>query len=160
MRRIAGSLRRFYEQTSSFVLQFGAVGIIAYFVDVAVFNVLRVGWLADGWWSSPVGATTIAMTVSTLVAWLGNRYWTFRRNRRTDVLRELIEFSLVATGGYVITVLCIWMSHDVLGFTSLLADNISRNVVGFVLATAFRFLAYRFWVYGDGRKTRISQPAD
>jgi putative flippase GtrA len=38
-----------------------------------------------------------------------------------------------------------------LGFTSLLADNISTNVIGLVLATTFRFLMYRFWVFGANR---------
>ena len=34
-------------------------------------------------------------------------------------------------------------------------DNISSNVIGFVLATAFRFLMYRYWVYGNHRKGAI-----
>ena len=35
--------------------------------------------------------------------------------------------------------------------TNLAADNISANVIGLVLATAFRFLMYRFWVYAPTR---------
>ena len=38
-----------------------------------------------------------------------------------------------------------------LGFQTLLADNLARNVVGLVLGTAFRFLLYRYWVYGSNR---------
>ena len=43
-----------------------------------------------------------------------------------------------------------------LGFTSLLADNISANVVGLVLGTAFRFLMYRYWVFGSTRRKGLS----
>ncbi len=38
-----------------------------------------------------------------------------------------------------------------LGFTSVLADNISSNVVGLVLGTAFRFALYKWWVFAPHR---------
>jgi hypothetical protein len=43
--------------------------------------------------------------------------------------------------------LCLVVSHDLLGLTSLIADNISANVVGLGLGTAFRFLTYRRYVF-------------
>ena len=52
------------------------------------------------------------------------------------------------------------ISHYVLGFTSLLADNIAANVVGLVLGTAFRFLMYRYWVFGSARRTRLAPTAE
>ena len=39
------------------------------------------------------------------------------------------------------------VSHYVLGLRSAVADNVSANVVGVGLGTAFRFVAYRFWVF-------------
>jgi hypothetical protein len=39
------------------------------------------------------------------------------------------------------------ISHDVLGWTSPLADNLSANVVGMGLATAFRFWTFRSFVF-------------
>ena len=49
-----------------------------------------------------------------------------------------------------IAVGCLYVSHYVLGFTSLLADNVATNGVGLVLGTAFRFTFYRLWVFrGD-----------
>ena len=64
---------------------------------------------------------------------------------------ELLEFAAIAIVGMGIALLCLYVSHHLLGFTSLLADNISANVIGLVIATAFRFLMYRFWVYGPSR---------
>ena len=59
-----------------------------------------------------------------------------------------------------IALLCLGVSHYVLGFTSPLADNIAANVVGLVLGTAFRFYAYRTWVFteiaGDGPVDAVS----
>jgi putative flippase GtrA len=49
---------------------------------------------------------------------------------------------------------CLWFSHYVLGFTSLLADNISSNVIGLALGTVFRFWLYRSWVF----RPRILSP--
>ena len=51
---------------------------------------------------------------------------------------------------------CLWITHHWLGYTSLLADNISTNVVGLALGTAFRFLLYRYWVYGHHRSDGLS----
>ncbi len=39
--------------------------------------------------------------------------------------------------GMGIALLCLWVSHYLLGFTSALADNIATNVVGLALGTAF-----------------------
>jgi len=41
----------------------------------------------------------------------------------------------------------LWFSHYALGLTSVLADNISANVVGLALGTMFRFWSYRKWVF-------------
>lgn len=140
----------------TYALKFGVVGIIAYIVDVGVFNLLRL-MMPEGEvpWQQLMWARVIAFVVSTIVAWLGNRYWTFRRHRRTDVVREFFEFAVVAVAGLGIVLACLYVSHYMLGFDSLLADNISSNVIGFVLATAFRFLMYRYWVYGNHRKGAI-----
>jgi putative flippase GtrA len=141
-------------------LKFGVIGIIAYVVDVGVFNVLRLGVLGENVpWSSPLGARVVAFVVSTVVAWLGNRYWTFRKERRGDTAVEFLEFVLVALAGLGIVLGCLYLSHYVFGFTSLLADNVSSNVIGFIIATAFRFVLYRYWVYGDHRKGRLDRQA-
>jgi putative flippase GtrA len=96
------------------------------------------------------------VTIAVLVTWFGNRFWTFREHRRQNFMLELLEFGAIAVVGMGISLLCLFVSHTLLGFTSLLADNISTNVIGVAIATAFRFLMYRFWVYGPHRSDGLT----
>jgi putative flippase GtrA len=141
-----------WDKLIRYALKFGVVGLLGYGVDVGVFNLLRFGLLGSGhFFQGPIGASIISVGLATLVTWFGNRYWTFREHRRKNYLLELFEFSAVAVGGLLIGLLCLWISHYVLGFQTILADNISKNVIGLFAATAFRFLLYRYWVYGHHR---------
>jgi putative flippase GtrA len=135
-----------------YALAFGIVGFGAYFIDLGIFNGLRLGVLGTTFFvHQPLTAKIISVTISTLASWFGNRYFAFRDRRRSNFVLELLEFGCIAVAGLGISLLCLWVSHYVLGFTSLLDDNISTNVIGLVLATTFRFLMYRFWVYGANR---------
>lgn len=132
------------------LLKFGVVGAVAYVVDVGVFNLLRfVGprLLED----KPLTAKVVSVAVATVVAWVGNRYWTFRRRRRVAARRELLAFAFMNLVGLGIGLGCLAISHYVLDLRSPLADNISANVVGLALGTAFRFIAYRTWVFTELR---------
>lgn len=122
--------------------KFGSVGALAYVVDLGVFNLFRV--LVG---TSPIIAKTISVAVATIVAWLGNRYWTFSTRRTTTSGKELIQFGLVNVLGLLIVVACLWVSHYLLGFTSVLADNVSANIIGLGLGTLFRYLGYQRWVF-------------
>lgn len=138
-------------------VKFGLVGLVGYAIDVGVFNLLRLGFLGEFFITAPLPAKAISVTISTLATWFGNRLWTFREYRRRNVVIELLEFIAVAVIGMGISLFCLWVSHYVLGFTSLLADNISTNVIGLALATAFRFLVYRFVVYSPGRTDGLAK---
>ncbi|WP_240645990.1 GtrA family protein [Georgenia sp. SYP-B2076] len=132
------------------LVKFGAVGGSAYVVDVGLFNLLRFGpgeLLLD----KPLTAKVLSVAVSVLVAWVGNRYWTFSGTKRASRGRELAMFALVNLGGMAVAVGCLAVSHYVLGYTSPLADNIAANGVGLVLGTAFRYVCYRYVVF-TGRR--------
>ncbi|MER3387455.1 MAG: GtrA family protein [Microcella pacifica] len=140
--------------------RFGAVGIVGLIVDIALFNLLRLTVLspeliAEG----PVIAKVISTSVAIAVNWIGSRYWSFRLERRRPAMRESFEFALVSVGGLLIAVGCLVVSRYVLGYTSLLADNIASNVIGLALGSAFRFVLYRTWVF-DPQRVRPAQPAD
>ena len=107
--------------------------------------------------AGPVWAKVISTTLAIIVNWIGNRYWTFGNERRPQVWREGIEFGLVSVGGMLIGLLCLWISHYLLGYTSLLADNISSNVIGLALGTAFRFVFYRLWVFNP-KRSAVDEP--
>jgi putative flippase GtrA len=129
-------------------VRFGVVGLVGVVVDVGIFNLLRLTVLAPELiHEGPVIAKVISTSIAIVTNWIGNRYWTFGSMRRSRVLREGLEFALVSVGGMGIALLCLWVSHYLLGFTSALADNIATNVVGLALGTAFRFTFYRIWVF-------------
>jgi putative flippase GtrA len=143
-------------QLMSFLLV-GGVGLVA---DIVVFNLLRTTLLEPHFVTGgPVIAKVISTTIAIAVNWIGNRFWTFREQRRTDVVREGIEFGVVSFGGALIAVGCLWISHYLLGFTSLIADNVATNVVGLALGTAFRFALYRWWVYSARRVRGVAAAA-
>jgi putative flippase GtrA len=150
--------RELYDTLTRYALKFGIVGLIGLATDVGIFNLLRTDPTGEGgFFTGPIGAKIVSMTVATLVTWFGNRFWTFRVHRRENFLLELSEFALIAVIGMGISLMCLAVSHYVLGFTSLLADNISGNVIGLVLATAFRFLMYRYWVYSPHRSDGLER---
>jgi len=141
-------MRTFLQQLA----RFGTVGLVGLVVDVALFNLLRVTvfdteLIAEG----PIIAKVISTSVAIVVNWVGSRYWTFRLEHRRPAGREVLEFALVSLGGLLIAVACLVISHYVLGFTSLLADNIASNVIGLALGSAFRFALYRTWVFHPRR---------
>lgn len=137
------------------LLSFGLVGGVGLIVDVGVFNLLRATILEpQDVHSGPIIAKAISTSLAIIVNWIGNRLWTFRAHRRTDVVREGVEFAIVSIIGGSISLVCLWISHYVLGHDSLLADNIATNVIGLLLGTAFRFTLYRLWVYSGSRKNR------
>lgn len=137
-------------------LKFGVIGFGGFLVDVGLFNLLRLGIIGHSDLQQPLIAKIISATIATILTWLGNRYWSFREHRRENAAREFVEFSVVAVCGIAIGVLCLWVSHYLLGFTSILADNVASNVVGLFLATTFRFVLYRFWVYGHHRTDTVA----
>ncbi|RZS67936.1 putative flippase GtrA [Agromyces ramosus] len=154
----AGSaLAKLWHGLLAYAVKFGVVGLIGLVIDVALFNLLRLGVFGEGHWAqSALGAKTISTSVAIVFNWLGNRYWTFRRHRRRNYVREFMEYLIVSLGGMLIALACLWVSHHWLGLTSIVADNVATNVVGLALGTAFRFLLYRYWVYGHHRADGLS----
>ena len=71
--------------------------------------------------------------------------------RREQVHHEVLIFLAVSAVGGLIAMGCLGFSHYVLGLTSKLADNISANGVGLVLATLFRFWGYKTLVFVAGK---------
>jgi putative flippase GtrA len=137
MRKLVGQFARF-----------GVVGALGVVVNLGVFNLLLFTVLdAKKVHEGPLLANVIATIVAIVFNWAGNRFWTFREHRGKQLAREAIEFAIVNVGGLLIGLLCLWVSHYLLGFDSKLADNIATNVVGLGIGTVFRFVFYRLWVF-------------
>jgi len=138
------------------------VGVVALAVDVVLFNLLRFAGGEGPLAEYPLASKVLSSGGATVVAWFGNRHWTFHHRRRQAPTGELVLFCLVAGLSLTIAVGCLGISHYVLGLRSPLADNISANVVGLVLSTGFRFWAYRRFVFnraeGAGDPVAVSAP--
>lgn len=133
-------------------VRFGVVGLGGLVVDIVVFNILRTTLLSpENVAAGPIIAKVISTSLAIVANWIGNRYWTFSTSRGQRVVREGFAFAVVSVGGMLIAVACLWVSHYVLGFTSVLADNIASNVVGLGLGALFRFTFYRTWVFNAAR---------
>jgi putative flippase GtrA len=136
------------------LLTFAAIGGVGLVLDVGIFNLLTMTVLSAHVPGGPLVAKAISTTVAIAANWIGNRTLTFRSERRPDAAREAVEFALVSLAGSAISLACLWLTHYGLGFTSRLADNVSANVIGLLAGSAFRFVAYRSWVF-RGRATTV-----
>jgi len=138
--------------------RFGSVGAVAYVVNAGLFNLLQFGpghLLGD----KTVTAKIIAVGVATMVAWIGNRHWTFASTRREERGRELIAFAVVNLIGMVIEVGSLAFGVYVLNMTSPLAKNISGNIVGVGLGTIFRYFAYKRHVFTGTGTVAVTLPS-
>jgi putative flippase GtrA len=127
--------------------KFGLVGALCYGIDIGIFAV----------WNSmtrqPFVATIVSTLIATSVAFVGNRFWTWRHRERTNLKREYTLYFGFNAVGLAIGIACLWVSHNWLGsiwpavFTTTLADALSGKVLGVALASLFRFWAYRRFVF-------------
>ena len=139
-----GPLRRLESRLRGIVSElakFGTVGALSLLVDLAIFNAVLT--VLD----KPLTAKVISTVFSATNAFVLNRAWSFKHRVRTDVRREYGVFFVLNAVGLAISLLCLAVSHYVLGFESRLADNVAANGVGLVLGTTFRFWSYRRFVW-------------
>jgi len=126
--------------------KFCVVGATTYVVDTAILAGLRSAGV------DPLLAKTISTVVAATLAFLGNRFWTWRDRERTGLRREYALYFLFNAVGLAIGLGCLGISHYWLGriwpvLTTELADVVSANVVGMAMGTVFRFWAYRRFVF-------------
>ena len=136
LRRGAGELARF-----------GTVGVIAYVIDVGTFNLLVHAFGQGPLSEKPLTAKVIAALLATLFAYFANRNWTWRTRGRRGFAHEYTLFLVLNVVALGITLIPLAFSRYVLDLDSALADNISANIIGVGLGTAFRFWSYRRWVF-------------
>ena len=146
---VSTSRARAYE-----ILRFLSVGGLAFVVDLGLFNLLRFGpgHLLE---HKPVTAKVISLVAATLVSWVGNRHWTFSRQRTDRQARELVVFATINVVCAGIPILTLALSHYTLGLTNALADNVA-TVIGIVIGTVLRYLGYKRWVFTGHAVTSTS----
>ncbi|WP_315097869.1 GtrA family protein [uncultured Cellulomonas sp.] len=138
--RAAALRARAYE-----LARFLSVGGVAFVVDLGLFNLLRFGpgGLLE---HKPLTAKILSVVAATIVSWLGNRHWTFSRQRTDRPTRELVVFAAINLVCAGVPVLTLAFSHYVLALTTPLADNVA-TIVGIGVGTVLRYLGYKRWVF-------------
>ncbi|HEY3008155.1 MAG TPA: GtrA family protein [Micromonosporaceae bacterium] len=145
-----GRLRRLYDRFEHVIHEvgkFGAVGAVAYMIDTVLYKVML-----DSFQLETLTAKTLATVVSATVAFVGNRFWTWRHRARSKLHREYVLYFFFNVVGLGIALGCVALSHYGLGsvspvFRSSNADLIAGNLVGTALGTIFRFWSYRKFVF-------------
>lgn len=121
--------------------RFAVTGGAAYLVDVLVFNACLLGIGTDH-----LSAKAVSSVVAITVAYLGSRYytWPHQQPRGAHPVLTFVALSVAAAG---VQLACLWISHDLVGWTSPIVDNISANIVGMGLATLLRFWGFRTFIF-------------
>jgi putative flippase GtrA len=121
------------------IAAFGFIGIIALVIDLSIFKALS----PDG----ALKAKCISTLVSTLFAYLGNRYLSFSHRARTSLGRETAYF-------FGINLITLAFSEAILALTVYGFDQPHGGLVVFIvnfgtiaLGTVFRFWAYKRFVF-------------
>ena len=135
------------------VIKFLMVGGTTFVVDTAVFFTLKSTVLAP----KPVTAKVVAVLVATMLNYVLNREWSFRTRGGRETGHEAFLFFLVSGIGLAINSAPLWISSyvldlrvpDVSPLTENVADFVSAQLVGTLLATAFRWWAFRRYVFPD-----------
>ena len=138
-------------QLGSELLRFLCVGGTAFIVELVTFNLLRYGGAPSSTQEGPLHdkiltAKVVAVIVATVVAYTGNRLWTYRESPGRTPLRGYLLFFLLNAIGLVIGLVVLGVSHYLLGLTTPLEDNLA-NILGIAAGTAFRFWSYRTYVF-------------
>ena len=123
--------------------KFGLVGLFNFVVDAGLFNLLRHTTFEN----KPLTAKVVSTTVAVISSYFMNRHWTWKDRTRSGLRRELPLFVVLSAIALGISLACLGVSHYVLGYRGALADNIAANGFGLVLGTAFRFWAFKKWVF-------------
>lgn len=137
------NLRALTSEASKYLL----IGGIGYLIDAGLFNIFIHTFDQESPWLS-LEAKFASAFLAIVFTFFGNKYFTFNlRKSDRHYSIEVLLFIAINLLGMGINIATLWFSHYVLGFTSLLADNISGNLIGTGLATAFRFYATRTFVF-------------
>src|SRR5215470_6974060 len=121
--------------------KFGIIGVIGLVITNGGYILLH----SHG--TGPVTTATIATIVATTVAYIGNRYWSFRHRERTSVPREGLIFFVLNGIGLLIQDVVVAFNAYVLHLEHhKLAEFLALNT-GIALATLFRFWSYRKFVW-------------
>ena len=133
--------------------KFLVVGGTSYVVDVGLFSLLSHTVLSE----KVVTAKGISVIIATILSYILNREWSFSRRGGRERHHEAMLFFVVNGIALALNLVPLAVSQYVFGFTAgnyssftvTVANFISANIIGTAVGMAFRFWAYRKWVFPE-----------
>lgn len=133
------------------LLKFAFVGASTFVIDTSLFYVLKWTVLAP----KPVTAKVVAVLVATIVSYVLNREWAFRTRGGRERHHEASLYFLFSGIAVALYAAPLWLSRYALHLqtphTSRLVEEIADftagQILGVLLGMAFRWWAFRKWVF-------------
>ncbi|MEU4838995.1 GtrA family protein [Nocardia testacea] len=141
------------------LLKFAVVGAITWFIDTGIVYALKFTVLSD----KPLTARAIGVLFATIVSYVLSREWSFRTRGGRQRRHEAALFFGISALGIGVTLVPQAVSLYVLGIrvpevspaVQAAANFVSGQILGVLLAMAFRFWAFRRFVF----PSELEQPA-
>jgi len=138
-----------YRQFAKFLV----VGGTTWIIDTGLFFLLKHTVLPEKILTSKIIAVLVAMIVNYVL----NREWSFRDRGGRERHHEALLFFALNGLGILINLIPLWVSHYVLNFNAehhsaffeTVADFLSGSILGTIFAMAFRYWAYKKWVFPE-----------
>lgn len=135
------------------LIKFAIVGATTFVIDSVIFYTLKLTILEP----KPVTAKIISGIVAVIASYILNREWSFRDRGGRERHHEALLFFGVSGVGVLLSMAPLWFSSYVLDLrvpmvtltVENIADFISAYVIGNLLQMAFRFWAFRRFVFPD-----------
>ncbi|WP_028930405.1 GtrA family protein [Pseudonocardia asaccharolytica] len=135
------------------LVKFALVGGTTWMIDTAVFLLLKSTVLEP----KPITAKVLAVLIATIVSYVLNREWSFRTRGGRERHHEAALFFLISGIGVAVYTAPLAISRYVLDLkvpgvslvTQEVADFISGQILGVLAGMAFRWWAFRRFVFPD-----------
>ncbi len=135
------------------LIKFAIVGATTFVIDSAIFYTLKLTILEP----KPVTAKVISGIVAVIASYILNREWSFRDRGGRERHHEALLFFAFSGVGVLLSMAPLWFSRYVFDLqvptVSLTVENIadflSAYLIGNLMQMAFRFWAFRRWVFPD-----------
>ncbi|MEV4560568.1 GtrA family protein [Kitasatospora sp. NPDC049285] len=126
---------------STEALGFALIGATGVVVNFGLF-----WFLTNGFGLASLRSNVAATLVAIATNYLGYRYWLYKDRDAASRKREITLFLLFSGIGMLIETGTLGFTQYVLGLDSPF-EKLGGKVLGLVVATVFRFVSYRTWVF-------------
>ncbi len=135
------------------LVKFAIVGGTCFVIDTGIFVGLKSTILE----AKPVTAKVISTVIATVISYVLSRQWSFRTRGGRVPHFEVVLFFLVSAIGVGLTSAPLWISRygmhlevpHVSRLVQEIADFVSAQIIGTLIAMAFRWWAFRRFVFPE-----------